>query len=362
MARPTAGERTEKPSAKKLKDARERGQVARSRDLSAAMSLAAATLALGWFGDVDASPPWPMQLATGLSSSPTTRTRPSRPEPSSACCWSDARPAGADRRGRRPSSPAWSRSSSAWRRWAWRSRRRPSSSTGVASARRTGLGRLKPMHAGRSCSRPCSAWSWSARSATRSCTSSTSRRPASWACRRPNRPRVAWDRVVDAALAMRVWRCRRSPRPTTAYQRWQWYSGLKMTQQEVIDESKSERRASRSQGAASGGSSARWPGNRMLHGGRDGDGRGHQPDTLRRRAGISPRRDGRAACRGQGRGPYGGAYPRDRARARACPSSRTSPWRAPSTRCRGRRCHSGRPVWRGRRGAGLPRPLKRLML
>jgi flagellar biosynthetic protein FlhB len=45
-----AGDRTEKPTARKLKDSREKGQVARSRDLSSALSLAAVTLALGWFG------------------------------------------------------------------------------------------------------------------------------------------------------------------------------------------------------------------------------------------------------------------------------------------------------------------------
>jgi flagellar biosynthesis protein FlhB len=49
MATPT-GERTEKPSAKRLKDARERGQVARSRDLTSAVSLVVVTLTLGWFG------------------------------------------------------------------------------------------------------------------------------------------------------------------------------------------------------------------------------------------------------------------------------------------------------------------------
>jgi len=49
MANPT-GERTERPSAKRLKDARERGQVARSRDLASAASLAIVTLALGWLG------------------------------------------------------------------------------------------------------------------------------------------------------------------------------------------------------------------------------------------------------------------------------------------------------------------------
>ncbi|MEO7191691.1 MAG: EscU/YscU/HrcU family type III secretion system export apparatus switch protein [Vicinamibacterales bacterium] len=49
MAHQAAGERTEKPTAKRLKEAREKGQVARSRDLSASLSLAGVTLALGWF-------------------------------------------------------------------------------------------------------------------------------------------------------------------------------------------------------------------------------------------------------------------------------------------------------------------------
>jgi flagellar biosynthesis protein FlhB len=44
------GDKTEKPTSKKLKDARERGQVSRSRDLAAALSLAAVTLSLGWLG------------------------------------------------------------------------------------------------------------------------------------------------------------------------------------------------------------------------------------------------------------------------------------------------------------------------
>ena len=49
MATP-AGEKTEKPTARRLKDAREKGEVARSRDLSSALSLFAVTMALGWFG------------------------------------------------------------------------------------------------------------------------------------------------------------------------------------------------------------------------------------------------------------------------------------------------------------------------
>lgn len=44
------GDRTEKPTTKRKKDARERGQVARSRDLAGAISLVAATGAVGWLG------------------------------------------------------------------------------------------------------------------------------------------------------------------------------------------------------------------------------------------------------------------------------------------------------------------------
>jgi flagellar biosynthetic protein FlhB len=44
------GEKTEQPTAKKLRDAREKGQVARSRDLGVAVSSLALTLALGSFG------------------------------------------------------------------------------------------------------------------------------------------------------------------------------------------------------------------------------------------------------------------------------------------------------------------------
>src|SRR5262245_49868498 len=45
-----AGDKTEKPTARRLKDSREKGEVARSRDLTAAVSLLAVTIALGWFG------------------------------------------------------------------------------------------------------------------------------------------------------------------------------------------------------------------------------------------------------------------------------------------------------------------------
>jgi flagellar biosynthetic protein FlhB len=44
------GDKTEKPTLKRLKEAKERGQVARSRDLAAAAALIAGTLALAWLG------------------------------------------------------------------------------------------------------------------------------------------------------------------------------------------------------------------------------------------------------------------------------------------------------------------------
>jgi len=50
VANQQTGERTEKPTAKRLKDARERGQVARSRELASALSLAGAVLTIGWIG------------------------------------------------------------------------------------------------------------------------------------------------------------------------------------------------------------------------------------------------------------------------------------------------------------------------
>jgi flagellar biosynthetic protein FlhB len=50
MAHATTGERTEKPSAKRLRDARERGQVARSQDLVAALGLLGVTLAIARTG------------------------------------------------------------------------------------------------------------------------------------------------------------------------------------------------------------------------------------------------------------------------------------------------------------------------
>ena len=50
MAQSSKSDRTEKPTAKKRKDAREKGQIARTRELSQAASLAAVAAALLWTG------------------------------------------------------------------------------------------------------------------------------------------------------------------------------------------------------------------------------------------------------------------------------------------------------------------------
>ena len=50
MAEQPQGERTEKPSAKRLREARERGQVPRSKDLSVAAASLGVTIALDYFG------------------------------------------------------------------------------------------------------------------------------------------------------------------------------------------------------------------------------------------------------------------------------------------------------------------------
>jgi flagellar biosynthetic protein FlhB len=50
MANNQNGERTEHPTIKKKRDSREKGQVPRSRDLSSACSLAGVTMGLSWFG------------------------------------------------------------------------------------------------------------------------------------------------------------------------------------------------------------------------------------------------------------------------------------------------------------------------
>lgn len=66
MAEHTTGEKTEKPSAKRLRDAHEKGQVARSQDLVAALGLLAVTLALARTG-ASGLQRLQMRLVEGLS-------------------------------------------------------------------------------------------------------------------------------------------------------------------------------------------------------------------------------------------------------------------------------------------------------
>ena len=61
------GDKQEKPTAKRLKDAKEKGQVARSRELGAAFGLIAAALALAWLGS-DLAQAMASRLAQDLGS------------------------------------------------------------------------------------------------------------------------------------------------------------------------------------------------------------------------------------------------------------------------------------------------------
>lgn len=60
------GDKQEKPTAKRQKDAKEKGQVARSKELGAAIGLCAAALGLAWFG-VHLAQSLAQRLAGGLS-------------------------------------------------------------------------------------------------------------------------------------------------------------------------------------------------------------------------------------------------------------------------------------------------------
>ena len=69
MSETSSGEKTEKPSAQRLKDARKRGDVARSRDLAMAIALLAVVFVLAKTGPsmrtVGATPPPWHLLHTG---------------------------------------------------------------------------------------------------------------------------------------------------------------------------------------------------------------------------------------------------------------------------------------------------------
>lgn len=89
MSAEQAGERTEKPTHKRIKEARDKGQVARSRDLSAAVSLAAATLGLAWLG-TEMMVAITGRLAVGLSTLAEHAHETVDPSGIAGMLWSDA--------------------------------------------------------------------------------------------------------------------------------------------------------------------------------------------------------------------------------------------------------------------------------
>jgi flagellar biosynthesis protein FlhB len=86
----STGERTEKPTPKRVKDARERGQVARSSDLSGAIALIGITLALSGLGtDVAASTAG--RLMAGLNGLSDIARQDVHPGTLVVLFWDDAR-------------------------------------------------------------------------------------------------------------------------------------------------------------------------------------------------------------------------------------------------------------------------------
>jgi flagellar biosynthetic protein FlhB len=83
------GERTEKPTAKRIKDARAKGQVARSRDLSSAISLAAVTLGLAWLG-MEMVVTIADRLSVGLGTLADRAHTPVDPNGLAGLLWADA--------------------------------------------------------------------------------------------------------------------------------------------------------------------------------------------------------------------------------------------------------------------------------
>jgi flagellar biosynthetic protein FlhB len=83
------GERTERPTPRRIKDAREKGQIARSRDLSAALSLGAVTLALAWLGTRMVSSVG-ARLSAGLAALADRAHGPMHPGDLAQALWAEA--------------------------------------------------------------------------------------------------------------------------------------------------------------------------------------------------------------------------------------------------------------------------------
>jgi flagellar biosynthetic protein FlhB len=236
MAENTTGERTEKPSAKKIKDARERGQVARSRDLSAALSLAAATLGLSWLG-VDMMSTIATRLMAGLGSLADHAHQTIAPGMVSGLLWTDAglllKIAGPPALIAAVLSVGVSLAQVGWTmspksielNWA---RLSPAA----------GLGRLKPMQSMPELIKALLGLAVVGTVGYLIVYEFYLQAPGLMGMTATESARVAWDRLWTL-----LWRCSIAlvvlAAADYANQYWQWYSNLKMTKQEVIDESKS---------------------------------------------------------------------------------------------------------------------------
>jgi len=83
------GERTEKPTHKRIREAREKGQVPRSRELAGSLSFVALVLALGWLGP-DLLHAVQARIASGLSHLGDRPLDPAEPAAIAGLFWSDA--------------------------------------------------------------------------------------------------------------------------------------------------------------------------------------------------------------------------------------------------------------------------------
>lgn len=235
MAEDQVGERTEKPTPKRVKDAREKGQVARSRDLSGAISLAAAVLGLAWLG-LEMMSTIASRVSLGLSSLADHAHQPIVPGTVETLLWADAGLlvkivgppaliAGLLSAGTSFAQIGWAFSPKAlelsWER--------------LSPAQ--GFARLKPMRALPELFKALFGMAIVGAIAWMLVSEFYVQAPTLMGMTAIESAGVAWDRLWTL-----LWRVSLALVALAAadygIQYWQWYSGLKMTRQQVIDESK----------------------------------------------------------------------------------------------------------------------------
>jgi len=236
VAEQPVGERTEKPSLKRIKDAREKGQVARSRDLSSAVSFAAVTLGLAWLG-VEMFELMTSRVAVGLSTLADRAHQALIPGTVEGLLWADgallvkiagptALIAGLLSVGTSFAQTGWSFSPKAlevdWTRLS------PAS----------GFARLKPIQAMPELGKALFGIAAVGTVAYLLVAEFYLLAPGLMGMSPVESARVAWDRLWSL-----LWRVSLTLIALAAadfgIQYWRWYSQLKMTRQELIDESKS---------------------------------------------------------------------------------------------------------------------------